>query len=192
MAKSKRRVVRGRVPGVSVPATAKSAAHSRVAGWKHGLRATVVTPLEARAAHVEKQFGDGAAAVLEAYMGGLSGNLDGIDVINATALGETELLRRSFVDDIRTRGPVIEEKMVNSEGAEIGVRVKPHPLIEPTRWMNEQLGHTAADTQLSRKSRGEGAVNAAMAARLARDAMLRGHDKSGMPPPPPAKKELGP
>jgi hypothetical protein len=35
-------------------------------------------------------------------------------------------------------------------------------------------------------------VNAAMAARLARDAMLRGFSKDSMPAPPPAKKELGP
>lgn len=49
-----RHVIRGRVPGVSVPATAKSAAHSRVAGWKHGLYAKVVSPQEVRAYREEQ------------------------------------------------------------------------------------------------------------------------------------------
>jgi len=152
------------------------------------MRAEVVTPLEARAAHVESTFGEGASAVLAAYSDAISvGNLDGMDQINATAMAETELLRRRAVDSVRERGVVIEESMVNSEGVEVGTRTKVHPALEPLRWMNEQLGHTAADTQLSRKSRGEGAVNEALAARLARDAMLRSHDKSSMPAPPPPK-----
>src|SRR5512144_2722989 len=37
----------GRVPGVPVPSTAKSRAASRVAGWKHGKHARVVSPEEA-------------------------------------------------------------------------------------------------------------------------------------------------
>jgi hypothetical protein len=44
----RRPIVVGRVPGVSVPSTEKSRAHSRVAGWKHGRRATVVSPGEVR------------------------------------------------------------------------------------------------------------------------------------------------
>jgi hypothetical protein len=192
-ARRKPKRVCGRVPGVSVPATAKSAAASRVAGWKHGLRAQVVTPLEARRAEVSKIDPD-APALFDAYAAALvDGDTSGVDQVNVVGMVETELLRRRAVDSVRERGVVIEEAMVNSEGAEIGTRIKAHPALEPLRWMNEQLGNTAADTQLSRKSRGEGAVNAAMAARLARDAMLRGHDKSSMPAPPspPARKEIG-
>lgn len=47
--KSSKPIIRGRVPGVSVPSTEKSRAHSRVAGWKHGRYAQVVSAEEVRA-----------------------------------------------------------------------------------------------------------------------------------------------
>lgn len=183
-----RRRVSGRVPGVSVPATAKSAAHSRVAGWKHGGYAQVVTPLEARRATTRKLFGPDSDGVLQANLDAMvNGDMGGVDELNVIGMAETELIRRELVKSIHKDGVVIDEAMVNSEGVEVGSRMKVHPALEPLRWTNEQLGNTRADTQTSRKSRGEGAVNAAMAARLARDAMLRSHDKSSMPAPAPPK-----
>jgi hypothetical protein len=46
MSRRRRKVPTGRVPGVSYPSTEKSRAASRVAGWKSGKYARVVTAAE--------------------------------------------------------------------------------------------------------------------------------------------------
>src|SRR6266542_3948878 len=46
MTRQRRKVPRGRVPGVPVPSTEKSRAASRVAGWQSGRYARVVTAAE--------------------------------------------------------------------------------------------------------------------------------------------------
>jgi len=187
MAKKPRRAVpRGRVPGVPVPSTEKSRAASRMAGWKHGKYARVVTARDARRSQLEKAV-PGAAVLMEAYAEGIGeGNLDALEPLSITAMAENEILRRRAVDEVRERGVLVEEALIDKDGREIGSRVKANPALEHVHAFNETLGYSADQLQLSRKSRGEGAVNAAMAFRLSRDQQLRAMDQKQVALPPPA------
>jgi hypothetical protein len=187
MAKKPRRAVpRGRVPGVPVPSTEKSRAASRVNGWKTGRYARVVTARDARRAQLEKAV-PGAAVLMEAYAEGIGeGNLDALEPLSITAMAENEILRRRAVDEVRERGVLVEEALIDKDGREIGSRVKANPALEHVHAFNETLGYSADQLQLSRKSRGEGAVNLAMAFRLSRDQQLRAMDQKTVALPPPA------
>jgi hypothetical protein len=81
---------------------------------------------------------------------------------------------------------------VNNDGEQIGKRYRVNPLLEPMRHLDEMLGHTADQMQLTRKSRGGEAVNAAaLAFRLRRDAQLRALDRDRPQLPPPSENPGG-
>jgi hypothetical protein len=179
---------KGRVRGVPGPSTEAVVRHARVANWKHGLRATIATAVDARREKMVATFGADAPAVVEAFQEAIdSGDLAGTNAIAVQSLAETEILRRKVVDEIAATGLVVSDVLFNEDGEPIGQRLRAHPLLDPLRHMNDTLGHTAADMQLSRKSRGEGAKDEAIAAMLKRDEMLRGISKDAMALPPPAE-----
>lgn len=171
----------GRVPGIPVPSTAKSRAASRVAAWKHGKYAKAVCGYEGTRAALERKA-PGAAAVIDALAGAIEdGNHDSLQPLGIVAMAQKEMIRRQIVEDVRKRGVIVEEQLIDKDGRELGIRVKAHPGLEPMRHLDEQLGHTADQMQLTRKSRGEGAVNEAMAFRIKRDEELRRLDRPRRP-----------
>ncbi len=183
MAKRRSDRPRGRVPGIPVPSSERFARSNRTKGWKHGGRSKTVTLLEGRISRLVKLHPDAPqifADITEAMMGGDPAPLD---TMTASALAETEILRRHAVDQIKDAGLTIRDAMVNPEGQEIGSRLKAHPLLEPLRHMNDALGVSADAMLLSRKSRGEGERDAALVKMLERDAMLRAYPKELCPPP---------
>jgi hypothetical protein len=126
---------------------------------------------------------------MEAFHAALEeGDFSGVEMISALALAESELVRRNAVDDIFQRGVAFDEPLVNNDGEQIGKRYRVNPLLEPMRHLDEMLGHTADQMQLTRKSRGGEAVNAAaLAFRLRRDGELRALDSERRLPPPPSQ-----
>lgn len=167
-------------------ASPRARAACRANPWKHGRYAVTVTRREVARFDLEMKI-PGAAAVAEAYHAALDGDMSALDPIAARALTESELLRRRLVDDVGSRGVLVAEDQFGTDGRVVGSRLRAHPGLEAIGRFAEQLGHTAEDMQLTRKSRGEGARDAAIAARLARDEMLRSFPKDGMAPPPPRK-----
>jgi hypothetical protein len=168
-------------------ASPRARAACRANPWRHGLRAVSVTRREVTRYDLERKI-PGAAGVFDAYTSAVSnGDVSELDPISARALTESEVLRRRLVDDVGSRGVVVEEDLFGADGRVVGSRLKAHPALEAIGRFSEQLGHTAADTMLTRKSRGEGFRDLAIAARLARDELLRAADKSLMALPPPRK-----
>ena len=185
----RRKSVVGRVPGVSVPSTPRSRAASRVNAFKHGGRAEAVTMRDVQRERMRKIRRD-APEIMEAYSNQLStGDSSGTDALLVAALTETELVRRAAFQEIRKRGVNIQEAVIGPDGTVRTdvVKLKANPALEHARWMSEHVGATADQMRLSRKSGGEGAVNDALAKRLAHDAMLRGADPEGLPAPAPRR-----
>jgi hypothetical protein len=184
---AKKRSRGGRVPGISVPSTEKSRAASRTNAWKHGKYAKVVSQRFGQRAELERTFGSGAADVIERNVLAITGDDPEATLpLHAIAMSETEFIRRKLVDEVRDKGVLIAEDLVTAEGTSLGVRQKINPVLEPLRHFNEQLGHTADQLQITKKSRGEGAVNEAMRFRIERDAQLRQLDRPhrrALPPP---------
>jgi hypothetical protein len=168
---------------VPVPSTPRFRAAARVAGWKHGKYARVVTGREATEAQIDRKFGHGTAEMIAAHM---DCDPQGLERVGSIALAQKEIIRRQIVQGIFEKGVLVEEAMVGSDGEPVGSRLKAHPGLEPLRHLDEQLGHTADQQQITKKSRGEGAVNAAVAFRLSRDQALRALDEKRIALPPPA------
>lgn len=174
---------RGRVSGVSQEATPAQIAANRVRAWKHGRYARSVTLLEHRARKLAEKDPD-IVPLTEGFLEALEGSLETSNAIAAFSLAETESRRRQVADQINEDGVVLEEVLFDKDGREMGSRKRAHPLLEVERTLARDLGHTAAEMQLTKKARGEGAKDDAMAAMLRRDAQLRGWSKEGMAPPP--------
>jgi hypothetical protein len=160
-------------------------AQRRVAAWKHGRYAQTVTPRDVARANLERRI-PGAAGVMEAFHAALDeGDFSGVEAISSLALAESELVRRNAVDDVFERGVVFDEPVLDGKGEAIGTRLRANPLLDRIVRLDEQLGHTAKDLQLTRPSDGEGVGKAAMVFRLERDAQLRAldQDRRQLPPP---------
>lgn len=126
-----------------------------------------------------------APAIVEAYVLALEhGDFSALDEVTVGALTESELMRREVFEKIRV---VLEESVFDSRGNVISTRLRANPLMDHARSLAEQLGHTAADVLLTRKSQGHGAVmDAVMDRNLKRDELLRSLVRSGearLPPP---------
>jgi hypothetical protein len=165
-------------------------AANRVRAWKHGKYAKVVSQRFGQRATTDRMFGPGAGEVIERNVAAITGDDPEATLpLHAIAMSEMELMRRQFVDEVRKRGVLVEEALVDKEGNSVGTRVKANPALEPMRHFNEQLGHTADQLQITPKSRGQGDRAAAQAAafRAERDAQLRQLDRPNrrrLPPPP--------
>jgi hypothetical protein len=182
----------GRVPGVRLPSSAKLVAANRVRAVTHGRTAKVVTVVEvveARRRALAK-IDPEAPAIAKAYQDALEGGgMEGVDALNVGDMTENRIIRKRLVNRVLEDGPIVEEHVIgkNSEGEPevIATRLRAHPGLADVHAFNAELGITAADMQVSRKSRGEGEKDAAIAAMLRRDAMLRSTPKDDMPPPAP-------
>jgi hypothetical protein len=131
-----------------------------------------------------------APEIMESYAAQLTtGDTSGVDALTVAALTETELVRRGAYREIRERGVIVQEAIIGPDGQVRSdvVRLKANPAMEYALKLSEQVGATADQMRLSRKSGGEGAVNDALAKRLARNAMLLGADPEGLPAPAPRR-----
>lgn len=174
---------KGRVPGVLVPASPAQIAANRVQNWKHGRYAQTATLIEARARDLSERDPE-LVPLTEGYLDALeTGSLDAPNAVAALSLAEQESRRRRVADRITKDGETLEELLFDKDGNEIGRRLRAHPLLEVEKGLVQNLGHTASEMQLTRKSSGEGRKDAAMAALLRRDALLRGMPKDALPPP---------
>jgi hypothetical protein len=147
----------------------------------------MVTQREVLGAKLDRAI-PGGAAICDAYRAEADGEFGALDLLHVEAMTESELLRRQMVGEVRKRGVLVEEALIDKEGNPVGTRVKANPALEPLRHFNEQLGHTADQLQITPKSRGQGERDAAqaMAFRLQRDAELRRLDRPfrrALPPP---------
>jgi len=185
--KTKPRTVKGkggRVPGVAVTSTPASAAASRVAAWKTGKYARVVTVGEVYLKKLAEQDPD-FPGLLEGYLGAIEGgSLEHPNAVTAVALAQRERRRRQIADSIEEKGVVLHEAIVDADGKHLGYRLRANPLLEAERDLARDLGHTAEAALITRKSRGEGAKDEAMTAALRRDALLRSAPKEALAPPP--------
>jgi hypothetical protein len=159
---------------------------ARVAAWKHGLRAQVVTRREVLGVALDRKI-PGATAACDAYLAAAEGEFAALDPLHVEAMAESELLRREMVREVQERGVLVEEALIDKDGRAAGTRIKANPVLEPMRRFSEILGHTADQLRLTPKSRGEESKSVALAAafRLQRDAQLRALDHAQRLPPPP-------
>jgi hypothetical protein len=175
--KTGRPKVSGRVPGVRVPASPKTIVANRTRNLKHGRYSKLyVGPREIVEARIDRlrKLDPAAPDIYRAIEDAQEGRgLDGVDAVQRVALLEGELVRRRMVDDVRSRGVVLEESLFDKDGRAVGARVRANPLLEPLAKAQEAVGATADQMRLTKKSRGEGARDDATAAFLARDADLR-------------------
>jgi hypothetical protein len=128
----------------------------------------------------------GAAFVLQAYRKAeLEGDFSDVEKIAAQAMAENEVIRRQAVNDVLERGVLLDEPVLSGKGESIGKRLRAHPLLDPLRHLDERLGHTADQQQITPKSGGGKKMSAALALRLSRDAALRAldPDRRQLPPP---------
>lgn len=165
--------------------SARALAACRTNPWKHGLRARVVSQLEAVGAKLNRALPE-ATAVIEAHIRALD-DPEALSAIHVQAMVESELLRRKMVQEIRERGVLVEEPVLSRDGEVIGQNLQANPALEPMRHLDERLGHTAEQMQVTRKSQGEAEKTAELAAafRLERDAALRAPDRPRRSLPPP-------
>lgn len=175
--KARKPKVSGRVPGVSVPASQKLIAANRTRNLKHGRYSkTYVGPrdiVDLRISKLRKLDPEGPAiykAIEDAQTGG---GMEGAEAVQRIAYVEGELTRRKMVDEVHARGVLIEEKLFDKDGREVGSRLKSNPLLEPLAKAQEATGGTADAMRLTKKSRGSGAVDDAQAEFLRRDLELR-------------------
>jgi len=168
-------------PGVPRRLTAAGVKQRRMAGVKNGRRAEVVTDAEITRYRLQKIDPD-APELIEKFARGIGGDISALDGLLAGGMASKEIIRRKMVEEIAARGVVIEERLLNSEGQEVGRRVRPNPMLESLKHADEQLGYTAEAARLTRKSRGQGARDDAIAEATKRDARLRASDKSRLPP----------
>jgi hypothetical protein len=146
-----------------------------------------LTKQEVALTHLDQALpGMGAAFVLQAYRKAeLEGDFSDVEKIAAQAMAENEVIRRQAVNDVLERGVLFDEPLINGKGEAIGTRLRAHPLLDRLQRLDEQLGHTADQQQITPKSGGGKKVNAALAFRLSRDAALRAldPDRRRLPPP---------
>lgn len=161
-------------PGVKKRMTAAAIRQRRMAPVKHGRRAEVVTQDEVTRYRLEKIDPD-APELIEKYTRAIGGDLSELDSLVAAGMASKEIIRRKLVEEIGARGVIIEEVFVGEDGKILGRKIKANPVLDHLKHTDEQLGLTAEQAQLSRKSRGAGAVDAALAARLLHNARLRAY-----------------
>lgn len=159
----------------------------RTHGLKHGKFAKVLTPEEIKEGllrQIHPQAPELFRTVFKAAATG--GDLDEYSQLSAEGMVQTALLRGHAIEKIVEDGIVVEERGYDAQGQTKVIRRKAHPLLERVIQMSEQLGFTAEQMQMTRKSRGEGEKNAAVTAMLTRRTLLRSADKGRMLPPAPA------
>ncbi len=171
-------------PGVRRRLSAAGIRQRRMAAAKHAKYAQVVTPEEVTRYRLEK-IDPEAPEVIEKFTRAVGGDLSALDSLRAAAMAGKELIRRRMVDEVATRGVVLEEVLFNSEGTEVGRRVRPNPMLETLKHADEQLGYTAEQAQLSPKARGQRTEDELLRFMLLRDAEMRAMPKPNLPPPDP-------
>jgi hypothetical protein len=146
---------------------------NRMNPYRSGKRARTVTSLD----YIKYQLGrvsKDLPAILDACIEAQKGNLSALEVEVAKRLAADFILRDVMFAKIKSQGISVVEIVRNDEGKPIGKRIRVHPLLEHLNRLNEQLGITMEQACLSKKSRGQGARDAAItSALLSRDARLR-------------------
>jgi len=168
-------------PGVKRRLSPAGIKQRRMAGITHGQRAEVVTDADIVRYKLEK-IDPEAPEIIERFTRAVGGDLSALDSLLAGGMASKEIIRRKMVDEVTARGVVIEESLFNAEGVMVGKRIRANPVLDPLKHADEQLGYTAEAARLTRKSRGEGARDDAIARALQRDARLRAADKTRLPP----------
>jgi hypothetical protein len=128
--------------------TAAGIEQRRMAAWKHGLRASVVTDDDAR----RYQFGPELQELLEQYARETVGGLSAADLKLAVGMAWKMMVWRHLLQEIYERGLAIEEPIFNSERKKVGVRVKANPLLKALDRIGWQLGYTLDQQSLSCRS----------------------------------------
>jgi hypothetical protein len=164
--------------------TPASIAANRVRRWKHGESAQSVTAMEVIEHRIEMLLGPEGAELYRKYLASITqGDLSQTDEVSVRALAELEFVRRAAIRDIQKRGVAIVEKVITSDGRTLGKRVRPHPLLMPLVEIYATLGHDAKSLLLDKRERGATVLSLELARRVRRSRMLRGAEKSNMPPP---------
>lgn len=158
----------------------------RTQNYRHGRRAGVITAERAQRARLRKLDPEAPELIEAMVKAAGGGDLDVPTRIAATAMIETEILRRRAVDAVKEDGIRVEDEMFDRDGKVYGTRKKAHPLLEHIHRFNEDVGATAEQMQVTKKSKGEGARDDAITRMLEHDAQLRSADKSRFPMPGPA------
>lgn len=157
--------------------------------WKNGKYAQLATTEEGRL-ELLRRIDPTLPALIEQAVAAVGGNLEGFQQTGAVALVELEVLRRVLMDQIHDDGVVVEDVTRDIKSKEEipteTIRLKAHPLLDHARRLHKELGFTATDMRVTKKSQGAGNVDDAKAALLRRKALLQsGRRRMNAPAAPP-------
>jgi hypothetical protein len=170
----------GRVKGVSVPASQKTRVANRTRAWKHGGYSKSVSLREGSTAKL-RQVHPEAPEMLKAYTDILvDGNVDGRKRLAAMAFAGQEIILRRATEKVLEIGELVEEAVIGPDGTirKDCVKLKANPLLDTVIRLNENLGYTAEQQELTPRSKKEGAADVALEAAARREMeILDGMDR---------------
>lgn len=143
-----------------------------MAAWKHGRRASVVTDAEAFRYRLKKADSE-LPDLVNQYIRAMSPNISEPELEVVLGLTALAMIRKDLLKRIKKRGVEIKEPIFNSAGKKIGTRIKANPLFKALHHVDKQLGITADDAGLSRRSQERGGERHAVVTAAFREARLR-------------------
>ncbi len=173
-------------PRKGVPVRPEVAARLRTQNFKHGKNAEKVTMEEALTRNLRRGHKN-LPELIEAYAKAVaqSSPLE-VDPVVVAGLATKAVMRMQIMEAIQEKGLLLDDQFFDKDGNQIGARTKANPLLEQLRWVDEQLGLTANDQQITRKSSREGAKDAALTRELERRARLQNFTRENPKRLPPA------
>ena len=147
----------------------------RLAAWKHGQRASLVTEADAfhyRLEQIDPELPD----LLDQYARATSGDLSASDLERAIGLATKAIIRGWIVEEILERGVAVESVIKDKDGKEIGRRIRANPLLKALSRIDHQLGYTVDQAGLSRRSQERGRPGRET---LLRCGVMRGYGRRG-------------
>jgi hypothetical protein len=146
---------------------------NRMNSYRSGKRAMTVSSVDYikyRLGRVSKDL----PAIIDACFEAQRGNLKPLEQETAKRIASSFILYDMMLKRVMNEGVSIKEPILDAQGNRTGYRRKAHPLLDAIGALADQLGLTAQQACLSRKSRGQDQRDAAItSALLSRDARLR-------------------
>lgn len=167
---------RDRKPRKAVEMTPALRRAQALRAFKNGKFAKLATLAEGRM-EILRRLHPELPELIEAAIDAVGGDLEEWQKTGALSLVELEITRRALVDRIHEDGVIVQDVTrdikTKEEVPTETIRLKAHPLLEPARKIHKELGFTADDMRLTKKSRGAGDVDDAKAALLRRRVLLQ-------------------
>lgn len=150
-----------------------------MAAWRHGRKASVVTEAAVfryRLAKVDPELPD----LFDRYVRAMGEELSAADLELAIGMTQKTMIRRWILEEIIERGVEVEEVLKDSNGKEVGRRIRANPLISAMIRLDRQRGITADEAGFSRRGRAQDSEERTVTAARCREARLQAAEPAGV------------